>query len=218
MTANTVNTSEKMDSLERILLAATQLFAEQGFEGVTTRQIAAAANLNMATMHHHVGTKRQLYERVLARLFEEERAVINPFLEQIDDSTLKNAESLRVLLSDLVDTLVNLIDRSPARARLYMRRWLEDAEFSGEDHQRETLALYETLSTLLNNAQQAGTIRDDINTDLILRGFDWLLNGYFVTGPLGTSTLQGNPHDENNIAAFKRYLNLYVCSMLKLQP
>lgn len=216
MSATAQNTQEKPDSVERILQAATRLFAEQGFEGVTTRQLAAAADLNMATMHHHVGTKRQLYERVLTRLFDEERAVINPFLDAIDDNILKDPKALRGLLADLVDTLVDLMDRSPDRARLYMRRWLEEDESPSETHERETLALYETLSDLLERAKSAGTIRVDVEIGVTLRGFDWLLNGYFVTGPLGTGALLSDPHDEKNLEAFKRYLNEYVCLMLGL--
>jgi len=216
MTATVNAKSEKTDSVERILQAATQLFADFGFDGVTTRQIAAAADLNMATVHHHVGTKRQLYDKVLARLFQEERKIVDPFLEKIDDSVLQNSDELRAVLKDLLDTLVDLLDQSPARARLYMRRWLEGASDSGDEHERDTLAFYETLGGVLARAQIAGSINADANIALMLRGFDWLINGYFVTGPIASGSLKGDPHAPENLRQFKKFLNAYVTCTLGL--
>ena len=49
-------------SRERIIRAAAALFARNGFHGVTTRQIAAMAELNISTVHYHVGSKQDLYD------------------------------------------------------------------------------------------------------------------------------------------------------------
>ena len=46
---------------ERILEAATQEFGERGYDGATTRAIAARAGVDPALLHHHFGTKGDLF-------------------------------------------------------------------------------------------------------------------------------------------------------------
>ena len=48
-----------------ILLAAEESFASAGFVGATTRQVAARAGVNVATLHYHFGNKEKLYRAVL---------------------------------------------------------------------------------------------------------------------------------------------------------
>ena len=45
---------------ERILAAALDLIAAHGVEGMTMRQLAAACDLNIATLYHYVGSKSDL--------------------------------------------------------------------------------------------------------------------------------------------------------------
>ncbi len=79
---------------ERILDAAEKLFAEQGFNGVSTRDITEAAGANSAAMHYHFGSKggviRELFERRLGpinaereRLMEEALADDPPDLSRL---------------------------------------------------------------------------------------------------------------------------------------
>ncbi|MEU6713818.1 TetR family transcriptional regulator [Nonomuraea sp. NPDC046802] len=65
---------------ERILQAARSLFGEQGYERVTVRMIAAAADSNIALVGRYFGSKAGLFGAVLegeptiAALFEGDRA------------------------------------------------------------------------------------------------------------------------------------------------
>ena len=45
---------------DRILAAALELIAAHGVEGMTMRQLAAACDLNIATLYHYVGSKSDL--------------------------------------------------------------------------------------------------------------------------------------------------------------
>lgn len=58
------------DTHTRILDAAAETFAVAGYEGATTRAIAAAAGVNVATLAWHFGDKAGLYEAVIDRVYE----------------------------------------------------------------------------------------------------------------------------------------------------
>ncbi len=51
----------KAETAERILEAATEVFAEKGFKAATTRMIAARAGVNIASLHYHFRDKRGVY-------------------------------------------------------------------------------------------------------------------------------------------------------------
>ncbi len=52
---------------EKILNAAERLFAEQGFEHTSLRQITSTADVNLASVNYHFGSKKALIQAVLER-------------------------------------------------------------------------------------------------------------------------------------------------------
>ncbi|MGD8192278.1 forespore capture DNA-binding protein RefZ [Brevibacillus ginsengisoli] len=54
----------------RILTAAVKLFDAQGFDGTTVRQIAEAADVNLALISYHFQGKKGLLEVLIATYFE----------------------------------------------------------------------------------------------------------------------------------------------------
>lgn len=75
------------ETLARILTAAEKLFAENGYDGTTLRQITQSAKVNLAAVNYHHGDKESLYLEIvrhriqplnqirLARLTEAEREI-----------------------------------------------------------------------------------------------------------------------------------------------
>ena len=55
------------DTRQRILDAAEILFTEQGFEATTLRQITGAAEVNLAAVNYHFGSKEELIREVFRR-------------------------------------------------------------------------------------------------------------------------------------------------------
>ncbi len=57
----------EIDTRVRILDAAEALFTEDGFEATTLRQITAAAEVNLAAVNYHFGSKEELIREVFRR-------------------------------------------------------------------------------------------------------------------------------------------------------
>jgi AcrR family transcriptional regulator len=53
------------DRRQDILAAAMQLFAQKGFRGTTTKDLAAHAEINEAIIFRHFSTKEELYRAIL---------------------------------------------------------------------------------------------------------------------------------------------------------
>lgn len=51
----------------RILDVAEQLFAKHGMDGVSMRTLVARSKVNLASVHYHFGSKKELFEEVFAR-------------------------------------------------------------------------------------------------------------------------------------------------------
>lgn len=54
------------ETRRQILMAAQESFAESGYSGATTRQVASKAGVNVATLHYHFKNKEGLYRAVLS--------------------------------------------------------------------------------------------------------------------------------------------------------
>jgi AcrR family transcriptional regulator len=57
--------TEKVDKRAHILSVAEQLFAENGFDGTSVRDIAQLANVNLAMISYYFGSKEKLLEALI---------------------------------------------------------------------------------------------------------------------------------------------------------
>lgn len=179
-------------SRERILRVATSLFGAHGFDGVTTRSIAAAAGLNIATVAHHTGSKAQLHEAVFARLHAHETAMLDGLLDGVTDDDLADPVRVRAVLRRLVDGYVDVLQADPDIARLWTRRWLEVTCTCGDAalEQRYARPLFDRVEALLRRAQEAGTV-PPLDTHLAVKSVVWITYGYFTGGLVEPHAVHG---------------------------
>ncbi len=93
--------SDGVEARNRLLDAALQLFAEQGFAKTSIREIAQAAQANVASISYYFGDKAGLYRAV----FSDPRT--NPPLppEALDGSDVTLEQAMRGLLSSFLEPL-----------------------------------------------------------------------------------------------------------------
>lgn len=61
---------QKIDTKTKILNAAEQLFAERGYADTSLRLITSQAEVNLASVNYHFGSKKELIQAVLARYLD----------------------------------------------------------------------------------------------------------------------------------------------------
>lgn len=100
------------DTRERLLDAASALFAATGLHGTTVREIARAAGANVAAANYHFGSKEALYLEVLRTQFTaiRERLAARAFVPSDRElARMRRADLERLLeirLSTMLETLV----------------------------------------------------------------------------------------------------------------
>lgn len=103
--------ANRSDTKTRILDAAEKLFAERGFSETSLRLITSKAEVNLASVNYHFGSKKELIRAVLARY-------LDVFMPAAADAivAVRNADA-NASLDDIFSTLVNpLLELNKLRA------------------------------------------------------------------------------------------------------
>ena len=94
---------------ERVVAAASTLFAERGFHGTTVRDIAQRARVNLAAGHYHFGSKETLYLEVLRAQFADVMAELEHRGARLAGRKRPGRAALRDLLRTRVAATLELL-------------------------------------------------------------------------------------------------------------
>lgn len=100
---------EKEKSKDRILKAATKLFAQKGFDGVGIREICKDAKANICMISYFWGGKEGLYQGIIDNLIARQTEYAKTFLNfDTDPKTLSKKEQIN-LLFNILDNAIDLL-------------------------------------------------------------------------------------------------------------
>jgi len=120
------------DTRERVLAAASELFAEHGFRGTTVREIAERARVNIASGNYHYGSKKELYLQVLRTHFQAMRALLTRRRASLPQSELSglSPSELDELLETRIRTMLEVLLGPPPglHGTLMVREFVDPSE------------------------------------------------------------------------------------------
>lgn len=93
--------SDGLEARNRLLDAALALFAEKGFTKTSTREIAQAAQVNIASISYYFGDKAGLYRAV----FTDPRCNANVPPDYIEDASISVQQALHRVMSSFLEPL-----------------------------------------------------------------------------------------------------------------
>ncbi|MGO1541531.1 MAG: TetR/AcrR family transcriptional regulator [Luteimonas sp.] len=100
-----MSTTTRFSTKERILGAAEELFAQQGFGGTSLRQVTSRAEVNIAAVNYHFGSKENLVNEVFRRRMDEMSA---QRLEMLRQATTERPDDLEAVLAAFVEPALAL--------------------------------------------------------------------------------------------------------------
>lgn len=111
--------AKSADTRQSILQAAIEAFGAAGFDSVTTRQIAAAANVNQPSIAYYFGNKEGLYQACIETIVDHYADYTahagQHALDALEQGT--NGDEAREVLKTLMGALADLMLGSPALAQ-----------------------------------------------------------------------------------------------------
>jgi TetR/AcrR family transcriptional regulator len=139
---------------QQLIDTARRVFAERGFRGTTTREIASAAGVTEAVIFQHFPHKDLLYEAILEQKAVE--SVAERWFAEMEAASAAgdDRELLRILYAGLLDQH----ERDPYYLRLTLYSALEEHPLAGERHAYGT-RLYTLIERHITRAQAEGRFR-----------------------------------------------------------
>ncbi len=117
------------DTKTDILDAAERLFAERGYDGTAIREITRAANVNVAAIHYHYGSKEEVLRGVTDRIVGPLNERRFKLLERALDDAQPHPPSIEAILEAFIrpdiETLQRLHQRGPTVAHFLGRTYMD---------------------------------------------------------------------------------------------
>jgi AcrR family transcriptional regulator len=158
------------DSRRRILEAALEIFAAEGYEGTSTRVLAERAGVNLPAIQYYFGSKQGLYRAVIEHIVQHNEAHMAPLAAKVRAALADpeaTPEKLLDLLCQMLESFVALIsggEQNESRRMLFARAEIEHTEGLDLLHQNGMRQIFEPCLAIV--ARLVGRPVEDQDTML----------------------------------------------------
>lgn len=194
-------TSKGQRTADRLLDTAELLFAQQGYDATSLRDIAAAANIQQPGLYKHFESKDALYRQVLQR-------ALQPLADQME-ATIEGSGQ-QPSFTTLTDRLMDVLAQHPNVSMLLIRSLLS------QPAQRDEIGMawVERLADYGRRITHAAAI-EPAQDDLILQiiAIFNLMFGYFWAASLTREFSTVDPLSSKMIEGQKQLLRQFIASM-----
>lgn len=158
---------------QQIMQAATGLFARQGFNGTTTREIARRARVNEAIIFRHFPRKEDLYWAIL------ENECHPAHGDAGLNGRLETNEGDREVFRAIAEDILRCNTQDPSLSRLLLFSALENHRLSHRFFRTYVAAYYDVLAQHIRKRIRAGVFRH-VDPLLAARGFLGMVSYHFL--------------------------------------
>jgi TetR/AcrR family transcriptional regulator len=187
------------DRRQQLIETALDVFSRKGFDGATTKEIAAEAGVTEAIIFRHFPTKQALYTAIVQATREPAELEawmesVKSFIEQNDDAGLFR-EIARVVLACYRD--------DPRHERVMLYAALEGHQQTLVEHRRFSLPIMKLLTDYVARRQKEGALKPGSPKAVILAIAGMASHFAMVTGLFG---FDSGVKDDEMVDAFVNIL------------
>jgi AcrR family transcriptional regulator len=151
---------------ESILRAATELFAEHGFQGTSIQDISQAAGYTKSMIFHYFGDKVSLYSAVVERMAtlvlpEDEVQIVRTLL--MDETTSRDLDKLTSLITTVIRGNFEILRVNLQSRRLFLWEAAEEWQTTKLLLQKFAGGGSNRFEQIIREAQAANLIRPDLD-------------------------------------------------------
>jgi AcrR family transcriptional regulator len=189
-----------------LLREAERLFAQRGYERVTVRDVAAAAGVNVATLHLHWKNKATLYEAVC----RSHARYLLSFIERVREETASEGLSAAEQLGRWVDHAVDLMVARPSVAPLALEGVSGQAPPDLPTLFQHDVAVFRLVADEIGAALTPGR-EEEVEPMLVVLAIFYLSVVAFSDGPVQQALLGGSVYESEDLQArFKKFGRLLL--------
>lgn len=190
-------------SADKILAAATILFAQENFTAVSIKKIAVASGVNSALISYYFGGKKNLYQEVLYTEAEK-------FLK-LQDKIRQRKESPLNKLRTYVDSIAEMQRTHPYNIHLIYRELLSPQPMFENYVRNKLYRIHQFMAELVDEALACGEITANIKSTHVAFTLEGIIMFFFLT-QRQVRTL-GNFAQGDEIEYLFQALNTYLASL-----
>lgn len=196
---------QNTSTADKILQAATLLFAQENFSAVSIKQIAAASGVNSALISYYFGGKKNLYQEVLY-------TEADKFL-QLQDTIRKSAASPLGKLHSYVDSIAAMQQAAPNNIHLIYRELLAPQPMFESYVRNKLYRIHQFMTELVEEAVACGEIVTEIKATHVAFTLEGIIMFFFLT----QSQIRelGNFKQGTELDYLLQALNTYLASLSK---
>ena len=112
---------EKLHTRDRILDAAEELFAKDGFAGVSVRSIMSKADADVSLAYYHFKSKRDLFDQVMLRRVDILNDIRLKALEAVEERHPDDAPTVEEIIDAFTHPLLDLLAREHEEWKYYFQ-------------------------------------------------------------------------------------------------
>ena len=151
----------ELDARLVLLQTAARLFAEHGFEAVSTRMLAKEANVNMAMIAYYFGSKEKLFEAIIDEYIPKTREALLNIVQQ----NITSWEKFSMAMEVFVD---KMFSNNAFSKLMYRELSLQQRPAHSERIMDAIMRNWEIMKEIIAEGQQNGTFRKDIDVVMTL--------------------------------------------------
>src|ERR1700731_5412079 len=148
-------TTRSAQTRERIIAAATEVFARSGFHGAKVAEIAEHAGIAYGLVYHYFHNK----EDILAAIFAERWAQYVTYLREVGNLDVGFREQMR----KLVPFWVEVYRREPDLMTVMINEVTRSYEFLESHDIGTVLVAFDAIEEMIRDAREAGEGHADID-------------------------------------------------------
>jgi AcrR family transcriptional regulator len=201
----------EVDARATLIQTAARLFAEHGFEAVSTRMLSKEAGVNIAMIAYYFGSKEKLFEAIIDEKLPKSREMLLGFLE----SDLQTWEKLSAIIDSYIE---KIFTDSSFTKLIYRELSLQQRPAHSERILNGIMGNWEIMSKIIAEGQQKGIFRTDIDTIMTLNSIFGTISQMVNTPCLSAKVLhkanENDVFDDETKIRLKAHLNQMVKSHL----
>lgn len=158
---------------QAILETAAEMFAEHGFDGLSIAKLAKAAGVTKSLVHHHFGSKAELWRAAKAHRFSAYAGAQRAAIDNLDHQYPSGLD----VLDASVELYFRALERDPIMRRMMMWSHLGDQDGQPMEVMHD---LVEYGLTRIADSQAKGELRADVPPHVLLHCVLGLSQSWFM--------------------------------------